>query len=321
MRIITLEEHHASPNYLQLVAPNLLKQPELANRLIDIGEGRISAMDDAGVDMQVLSLSTPGVEQLDSDIAIALSREENDRRGEAVKAYPTRFAGFATLPISVPEAAAAELDRTVTEYGFVGALINGHSRGRYLDDDTFRPIWECAAALGVPIYLHPTPPPQSVIDTWYSGFSEEVTGWLSTAAWGWHIETAVHVLRLIVGGVFDRFPNVQIIVGHLGEGLVAMMPRIAYRLPVNVTGLQRSVDEYLRENVHYTTSGFNYESIFRDLVAQVGIDRIMFSVDYPFLPLPGSREFLEGLPLTDQDRHRIAHGNAQRLLGIPAERA
>lgn len=321
MRIITLEEHHASPNYLKLVAPNLLKQPELANRLTDIGEGRISAMDDAGVDMQVLSLSTPGVEQLDFDTAIALSREENDRRGEAVKAYPTRFAGFATLPISAPGAAAAELERTVTEYGFVGALINGHSRGRYLDDDTFRPIWERAAALDVPIYLHPTPPPQPVIDTWYSGFSEEVTRWLSTAAWGWHIETAVHVLRLIVGGVFDRFPNLQIIVGHLGEGLVAMMPRIAYRLPVNVTGLQRSVDEYLRDNVHYTTSGFNYESIFRDLVEQVGIDRIMFSVDYPFLPLPGSREFLEGLPLTHQDRHRIAHGNAQRLLAIPAERA
>lgn len=316
MRIIALEEHHASEAFLDAFAPELLAQQTLAAGLVEIGEARIAAMDEAGVDLQVLSLLPPGVEQLDPATAIAVARDENDYRAAAVSAHPSRLAGFATLPITAPEAAADELHRTVTEYGFVGALINGHARGRYLDDARFRPILERAEALRVPIYLHPAPPPQPIIDTWYSGFSDEVSRRLATHAWGWHIETAVHVLRIIAGGVFDRYPDLQFIVGHLGEGLASMMPRTAWALPTDVTGLDRGVDEYLRQNVYYATSGFNYTSVFVDLMTQVGAERIMFATDYPILSMRDSREFLDRLPLTAQDAHLVAHGNAERLLGL-----
>jgi uncharacterized protein len=290
---------------------------KLIEQLCDLGDGRIAAMDAAGIDVQVLSLTFPGVEQLDAPEAVAFARETNDLLVEAVRRHPSRFAGFAALPTANPEAAADELERTIREHSFKGALINGHTRGRYLDDEFFWPILECAEALGVPIYLHPTPPPQPVVEASYAGnYAPEVAALLSTAAWGWHMETATHVLRLILGGAFDRYQDLQFVVGHMGEALPFMLPRLEIALPGEVTKLERPVDSYLRENLHYTFGGFNWVQAFLDLVLQVGVDRIMFSTDHPYASMTQARAFLDRLPVSPADRERIAHGNAERLLRL-----
>ena len=196
-------------------------------------------------------------------------------------------------------------------------MINGHSRGRYLDDVFFWPILERAEELRVPLYLHPTPPPQAVIETYYMGnYAPEVAAGLSTAAWGWHIDTAIHVLRLILGGAFDRYPGLQLMIGHLGEGLPFMLPRIEQALPAEVTKLERPVSSYLCENLHYTFGGFNWTPAFLDLLLQVGAERIMFSADHPYASMTEARAFLDHLPVSSADKERIAHGNAERLLEL-----
>ena len=206
MRTITLEEHYASPAFMKGPGRKLAERAKtvggplvkVIEQLGNLGVGRIAEMDAAGIDVQVLSLTSPGTEQLEPSEAITLAREANDCVADAVRRYPSRFAGFAALPTGAPDAAVAELERTIREYGFKGAMINGHVRGRYLDDRFFWPILERAHSLNVPIYLHPTEPPQAVIDASYGGFSPIVTQMLAGAGWGWHIETAVHVIRMIL---------------------------------------------------------------------------------------------------------------------------
>ncbi len=318
MRTITLEEHYATRALLDAPADNSLYDlrafPPLVEQLCDLGSGRIAQMDAAGIDVQVLSLTAPGVEQLDVADAVAIAREANDLVAAAVRTYPARLAGFAALPTAEPETAADELERTVRGYAFKGGLINGHTRGRYLDDRFFWPILERAEALGVPLYLHPTPPPHQVVEAAYAGLPPRITALLATGGWGWHIETAFHVLRLIVGGVFDRFPGLQLIIGHLGETLPFMLPRLDIGLAMQATGLDRPVSAYLRENVHYTFSGFNWLPAFLDLLLQVGVERIMFSADYPYGSMVQAQRFLEQLPLSPADKERIAHANAESLL-------
>ena len=323
MRTITLEEHYASPgflagpgrSFLERAAPPGNRMGRILEQVREVGAARIAEMDAAGIDMQVLSLNSPGVEQLDAEEAIAVAREANEFAANAVKRHPQRFAGFAALPTSAPERASDELERTVREHGFKGALINGHHRGRYLDDKFFRPILERAESLDVPIYLHPTQPPPAVVQASFAGFSPEVSFMFSNAGWGWHIETGVHVLRMILGGVFDRYPKLQVIVGHMGEALPFMIGRVDI-MPPSMTGLQRPISAYLRENVHYTFSGFNFTPTFLDLLLQVGIGRIMFSADYPYGSMSQARAFLDQLPVCTADRERIAHGNAERLLRV-----
>ncbi|HUB62117.1 MAG TPA: amidohydrolase family protein [Puia sp.] len=322
MRTITLEEHFASPAWLEgagCETSDLAKNPqnplrEVPAKLMELGKQRLAEMDAAGIDMQVLSLNSPGVEQLGDAEAVAAARETNEFLAAAIHAHPDRFGGFAALPLARPEAAATELERTVHDYGFKGAIINGHIRERYLDNHFFWPVLEAAEALGVPIYLHPTHPPKAVMDIYYSGFSPEVDGILSRPGWGWHIETAVHVIRMILGGVFDRWPNLQVIVGHLGEGLPFMLERMDAVLAPRLTKLERPVGAYLRENVYYTTSGWNYPAPFLNLLAEVGIDRIMFSCDYPYGSMAKSRAFLDGLPVSDADRQKMAYANAEKLM-------
>jgi predicted TIM-barrel fold metal-dependent hydrolase len=331
MRTITLEEHYATAAFMEGPGRELKAQAEAARdhpqvaagyaklieQLCDLDDGRIAAMDAAAIDLQVLSLTFPGVEQLDAAEAVAFARETNDLLAEAVRRYPSCFAGFAALPTANPEAAADELERTIREHGFKGALINGHTRGRYLDDTFFWPILERAEALGVPIYLHPTPPPRTVIEASYAGnYAPEVTALLSTAAWGWHMETATHVLRLILSGAFDRYQSLQLVVGHMGEALPFMLPRLDIALPVEATKLERPVGSYLRENLHYTFGGFNWTQAFLDLVLQVGVERVMFSADHPYASMAQARAFLDELPLSPADKERIAHSNAERLLRL-----
>jgi hypothetical protein len=323
MRTVTIEEHFASPGFLDGPVRELKEQAlkfggpaaKLLEQLCDLGDKRIAEMDAARIDMQILSLTSPGAEQLKADEAAAFARETNDYLAEALRSHPARFGGFASLPTSDPNAAAAELERTIHDYGFKGALINGHIQGRYLDDKFFWPIFECAEALGVPIYLHPTYPPKPVIEASYRGFAPIVSDMLAGAGWGWHIETAIHVIRIILGGTFDRYPRLQLVVGHMGETLPFMLQRLDV-MPMALTKLGRPISSYLRENIYYTFSGFNFTPTFLDLLLQVGVDRIMFSADYPYSSMAQARAFLEQLPVSSADRERIAHGNAERLLGL-----
>jgi predicted TIM-barrel fold metal-dependent hydrolase len=323
MRTITLEEHYATPAFIEDPGSYLKGQAQAAgyvqliDQLCDLDDRRIADMDAAGIDVQVLSLTAPGVQQLDAMEAVVLARDANDRVADAVLRHPSRFAGFATLPTATPDAAADELERMVLEHGFKGAVINGHTRGRYLDDEFFRPILERAEALHVPLYRHPTPPPQPVIEASYAGnYAQEVTYRLATAAWGWHIETATHVLRVILSGAFDQYPNLQLVIGHLGEGLPFKLPRIDFSLPMEATKLDRPIGVYLRENVHYTFSGFNWIQPFLDLFLQVGADLIIFSADYPHGSMERARTLLQQLPASTADKDRIAHGNTERLLQL-----
>jgi uncharacterized protein len=324
MRTITLEEHFAPPGFLdgagRQLRDNIAKTgprgAKILEQLVEIGDKRIADMDAAGIDMQVLSINAPGTEQLDAAEALTLAREANEFLGAAVKKHPSRFAGLAALPTMVPDKAAAELERCVRELGFRGALINGHVRGRYMDDKFFWPIFERAEALNVPIYMHPTRPPQAVVEAQYSGFSPEVSWVFATSGWGWHIETAIHVIRLILGGVFDRYPRLQIVVGHLSEGLSFMLPRLDRNLQPPLTKLNRTLGEYLRQNVHYTFGGFNFPATFLGLLLEVGAERIMFSVDHPYGSMAQARAFLEQIPVSAADKERIAHGNAEKLFGL-----
>jgi uncharacterized protein len=330
IRTITLEEHYATPAFLEASGHHLrdqAKKPQnqtssprpvtLIDRLCDLGALRIGEMDAAGIDMQVLSLTSPNAQQFNPAEAVEIARGQNDYLAEVVKRYPGRFAGFAALPTPDPGKAAEELERTVKKYGFKGAAICGHTRGRYLDDQFFWPILESAAALGVPLYIHPTPPPLKIIETYYTGnYSPEVAAQLSTMGWGWHIETAIHALRLVSSGVFDRYPGLQIMIGHLGEAIPFMLARIDQHLTREVLKSERSAGDYLRNNFYYTFSGFNYLPAFLDLLLQVGVDRIMFSADYPYGSMPEARAFLDQIPVSPADREKIAHGNAERLLRL-----
>jgi predicted TIM-barrel fold metal-dependent hydrolase len=330
MRVIGFEEHYATRQFLegpgrefiermaQAAAQSFLPETDrLAEQLTDVGDGRVAAMDAAGVDVSVLSLTAPGLEQVTAGDAVPFARDTNDYLADAIRQHPRRFRGFAALPTADPPAAADELERVVREHGFVGAEINGHCRGRRLDDEFFWPILECAESLGVPIYLHPTRPPQAIVDSLYAGnYPPAVTELLALAAWGWHIETAIHLLRLILSGAFDRFPNLQLMIGHMGEVLPFMLPRLDSVLKTTVTGLQRAPSEYLRHNVYYTFSGFNWTPQFLELLLQVGVDRMMFSTDYPYQSMTEATDFLAGLSLSPGDKERIAHGNAESLLEI-----
>jgi uncharacterized protein len=323
MRTITLEEHFASPAFLAGPGRDLKARAQqfgeraakLLEQLCDLGEKRIADMDAAGIDVQVLSLTSPGTEQLEPADSTSMASEANNLLAEAVKKNPTRLAGFATLPTAIPEQAADELERTVREHDFKGALINGHHRGRYLDDTFFWPLLARAESLNVPIYLHPTQPPKPVIEASYSGFSPIVNEMLAGPGWGWHIETAVHVIRIILGGVFDQYPNLQIVIGHLGEGLPSMLQRLDV-MPIALTKLKHPISTYLRENVHYTFSGFNFTATFLNLLLEVGVDRIMFSADYPYQSMSQARAFLDQIPVSASDREKIACHNAERLLRL-----
>ena len=324
LRTITLEEHFVSPGFVAGPGRGWIEQlrnsgargTRMLGQLQEVGDGRIAAMDAAGIDVQVLSLNSPGVEQADAAEQVAIARESNDFLADIMKKNPKRFAGFAALPVAAPEQAADELDRRVRQQGFKGTLINGHSRGRYLDDKFFWPILERAEALDVPIYLHPTVPPKPVADVLYGGFSPAVSGTFAAAGWGWHIETAVHLIRMILGGAFDKYPKLQVVIGHLGEGIPFMLPRLNSMITMEMTKLARPLAAYLRENVHYTFAGFNFPATFQNLLLEVGVERIMFSVDHPYGSMAEARAFLDYIPVSAADRERIAHSNAERLFKL-----
>ncbi len=323
-RVIALEEHFSTAAFLKATrsfTPTAAVSTTLEERLLDLGAGRIAAMDEGGVDLQVLSLAATGQELLDQETATGLVHDANNEVAAAVGKHPTRFAAFASLALKQPKRAAEELDRCVRSLDFVGGFINGTEGGAFLDDSRFSPVFEAAQALDVPLYLHPSPPSPEVRNVYFAGLPERSAYFLSTAAWGWHAELGMHCLRLILGGVFDRFPRLKIIIGHMGENLPFSLVRVEDGLPHNATGLKRSISEYFRDHFYVTTSGYFSLPPFLCTLQVVGAERLMYSVDYPYRANTLGAEFLGMLPVSPVDLEKITHGNAEAILRLPSERA
>lgn len=314
-RAIALEEHFVTPATMDIARGNVTV--ELLHRLAELSQHRLAAMDEAHIEVQVLSLAAPGFQNLDAAVAIPQAIACNNYlRREIIDRNPARFAGWAALPTADPEAAARELERSVKDLGLAGALINGRTHGLFLDHARFDPILAAAADLDVPIYLHPNVPTKAIVDEYYSGLSPVVGKILSLGGLGWHQETALHALRLILAGVFDKYPTLKLIVGHLGEGLPFYHGRIREQFDSKATHLRYSPDTYFTRNLWITTSGFCDDAAF-DLALRVfGDTRIMFSVDYPFSDATVMRRWFDAAQITAAARRRIAHANAASLLKL-----
>jgi uncharacterized protein len=329
MRIVTLEEHFTFPDLSAQIdtditvrrgwpppdSPQAASIPQAA--LSDLGPKRLSDMDASGITVQVLSLAGPGADLLDPQRGVKLAMQFNDRLGGFVEQHPDRYAGFAHLPMTAPEAAADELERTVRHKKFKGALINGITDGLFLDHPSYAPLLARAEALDVPVYIHPNLPPVEVRKAYYDGLPLDTGFALSRAGWGWHSEVAIHVLRMVLAGTFDRHPRLKIIIGHMGEGLPAMMDRCdAVFSGQTQKYLSRSVSQTILDQVWITTSGFFSMTPFTAAMMKFPVDRILFSVDYPFSKNAAGRAFLDALPVSESDRRKIAHENADALLRL-----
>jgi uncharacterized protein len=332
MRVVTLEEHFTVPSLVaRYISREAIARRGFAPRTVlpgranpldllpEIGEQRLSGMDQAGITLQVLSASGPGADLVDGADGVALARQTNDALAQAIARHPGRFAGFAHLPMREPEAAATELTRAVRELGFLGALINGTTQDHFLDHPRFAPILTAAEALDVPIYLHPHLAPEAVRKAYYGDLPSNSGAVLEAAGWGWHSETAIHVLRLVLSGTLDRHRKLKLIIGHMGEGLPVMLARCDQVLEAYITHLSRSVSRTILDQVWITTSGIFSEPPFLAALLTFGIDRIMYSVDYPFADNARGRAFLEKLALAPADLAKLAHANADRLLGLTAK--
>lgn len=317
MKVIALEEHMLPADLIAAAGIDLgLRAGAKAAALDDLGEGRLRVMDEAGIDVQVLSALGYFVQDLDPAPSVAWSRELNDRLAKTISAHPGRFRAFASLPMRDPAKAVDELTRSVEELGFVGAMIHGQTHGVFLDHPSVRPILAAAVRLDVPVYLHPAPPPTVVADAYYADLPPDAAACLSTSGWGWHSECAMHVLRMVVAGVFEELPTLKLIVGHMGEGLPFHLDRIENMLSPVVKGQSLTVAETLRRNLYLTTSGYNTDAPLLCAIAAFGLDRIMFSVDHPFGDSLKAAAHLRSAPLAPSEREQLAHGNAEALLRL-----
>jgi 2,3-dihydroxybenzoate decarboxylase len=284
---------------------------KLVARLSDFGAQRLEAMDQAGIARAVLSLSGPGV-QIERDTAVATrkARQCNDALAREIQKRPDRYSGFAHLAMQDPAAAADELTRSMDELGFCGAMINGHTNGRYLDDPALYPFWERAQALGALIYLHPADPVAT---------SAALAGHrgLRRATWEWTVETGSHALRLVFSGLFDRFPGAKLGLGHLGETLPFLMWRFDSRAKLYGVKLARRPSEYIRDNIVVTTSGMCAADPLICTLSALGSDHVMFAADYPFESAQEAAEFIDHAPIADDVRADICFNNAAKLLRLP----
>lgn len=328
MRIVALEEHFAVSALEARIPRDAIAARGLTPgehpvasiargaALRDVGRDRLADMDMAGITMQVLSLAGAGADLVCGAAGAALARDSNDFLAQIIADHPDRYAGFAHLPTADPGAAADELARCVTGLGFRGGMVNGTTGGLFLDHPSFEPLLAQFERLDVPLYLHPAPPPEPVRQAYYDALPGASGYLLGIAGWGWHSETAIHVLRLVLSGTLDRHPRLKIIIGHMGEGLPAMMARMDLVFAGEVGRLSRSVSSTITDHVWVTTSGLFTAAPFLSLLLTFGIDRIMFAVDYPFSSNARGRAFLDGLQLSPSDKAKLAHGNADALLRL-----
>lgn len=342
MRIVDFEAHFYTQEYIDLLrsrdrppmqklhdggvsvwfepsVPELWQDHSMSleDNLLDLTEQRLASMDANGVDCQILSLSGPGTEQLEPEVGTEISRITNDVLARVIEQHPGRFLGFAAVQPAEPEGAARELERCVGELGFKGALVHSHVHDQYLDHERFRPFWDAAGRLGVPVYLHPTIPHAQMIKP-YLGY-----GWaLPGPGLGFGHETAVAAVRLAHSGLFDRWPELQVILGHFGEGLSFWLYRLDFDFiqpwmaEHHRSKIEHPPSHYLRENFFHTTSGNFVEPALVSATMAFGIDRILFGSDYPWATLEKAVGFVHEAPLSDEDRAKIFHGNAERLLGL-----
>jgi predicted TIM-barrel fold metal-dependent hydrolase len=311
--VIALEEHYWDAE-MAGHSPAGEDKSHVFDLLTEIGEVRLRAMDEAGIDIQVLSHGAPAAQKLSPEIAVDLTRRANDRLAEACARYPTRFAAFAALPTPVPEQAALELERCVTELGFKGAMIHGLTNGVFIDDKRFWPIFEVAEKLDVPIYLHPSAPHPEVTKHYYDDYAREFPT-VIRPAWGFTVETATQAIRLILSRALEKYTRLQIILGHFGETLPFLMWRIDQAL--SRPGQEPlSFRKQFCEHFHVTTSGnFSTPALICTML-ELGIDRIMFSVDYPYVNNRDGMTWIEQLQLSPDDKRKLVGDNARRLLKL-----
>jgi predicted TIM-barrel fold metal-dependent hydrolase len=283
-------------------------------RLLDLAEQRLALMDETGLDVQVLSLTTPSLHDLGPE-SVDMARRINDALAGAVARHPTRLQAFATLPVAQPRAAARELERCVESLGFTGTMLCGRVGTRPLDHPDFAPIFESAERLGAPILIHPRTPPTAVREAYYAGFSPTIDAAFATFGLGWHYDAGIQFIRLLLAGTFDRFPRLQMILGHWGELVLFYAERLAAM--DRFTGLEHPIATYLRRNLYVTASGMFLPHYLARAAAVVGHDRLLFSTDFPYQYRPGrdARRFLEDCGLSDADKAAFAHGNWLRLTG------
>jgi predicted TIM-barrel fold metal-dependent hydrolase len=300
--------------------PHLVSPTDAVAAAQEVGASRISVMDQHGIDVQIVSCSTPS-QLVPSGQAVALTRAANDKLAASVRANPKRLGAFATLPWQDSAAAAAELERAVKQLGIVGTLLLGRPGQGFLDDARYEPVLAKLNELKVPIYLHPGFPLPQVREPYYGGLDKEVSARLSMFGWGWHNEAGVHVIRLILSGTFETYPDLQVISGHWGEMVPFYLQRMDDTIPQEATKLSRTITETYKAHVSVTPSGMLNSPHFEFIRKVLGADRILYSIDYPYLTLTGGRDFIESLPITQRDKEKIAHGNAERLLGIQSHSA
>ena len=281
-------------------------------RLLDIDAGRLADMDANGVDVHLLSLTVPGVQMFEAATAVELARLSNDRLSDAVRRHPTRFAGLASFPAQDASAAVKEMERAINTLKLSGFLVNSHTQNGYLDEPRFWPILEAAEALGAPLYIHPRAPSDGMAAPFRDYRMEG-------SIWGYGMETGTHAVRLMLSGVLDRFPRLRIVLGHMGEALPFWLWRLDYMAAPGARADLRNrqkASEYFRRNFAITTSGLEDPLVLRFCIDKIGIENVMWAIDYPYQPTAPAVAFLESAPLSDQERERVAHGNAERIFGL-----
>ncbi|GGF34833.1 amidohydrolase family protein [Subtercola lobariae] len=313
MSLIALEEHLFTNDINQRLGGRLF--PGFADRLDDVGEQRLAAMDAAGIDLQVLSFPSHEIQEAETRLSIELAHDANDQLAAVVAQRPDRFQAFAALPLSDVDASIRELRRSILDLGFVGPMLFGQTHGHFLDEPQFEPLWAEIEALDVPVYLHPAEPPTAVRDAYYSNIDASIARALERGAWGWHAELGMHVLRLAASGTLERHRSVQLIVGHMGENLPFSLQRASDQLG-NPGGLPRNVMQTVLDQVAITMAGYPYEPALLCALLVFGADNILFSVDYPFASNVRAADALAQAPLSPLDREKIASGNARRILNL-----
>jgi predicted TIM-barrel fold metal-dependent hydrolase len=307
--VVCLEEHFWTPDLRHSLGPEASERAAVAERLDDLGPLRLGEMDAAGIDLQLISHSAPGVQLHDPESAVLLARRANDLLHRAIGEHPSRFAGFALLPTPDPQASVRELERAVTELGFKGAMIHGLTHGEFIDQKKYWPIFERAQQLDVPIYVHPAQPHPAVYDAYYKDYPI-----MARAGWGFGVEAGTQAIRLVLSGLFDAYPRLKIILGHLGEGLPYCLWRCDEILSRGRTG--RRFREVFCEHFYITTSGNFSHPALLCCVMEMGVDHILFSIDWPYASNVEGRQFVETAPLSRADKDKILSHNAARLLRV-----
>ena len=324
VKIIAIEEHFVTSEIRAAWASSAIGQEgtagfdrgDIEQRLDDLGQRRIALMDESCVDVQVLSVTTPALHNLEPEESVTLARRTNDLVAATIANNPARLQGFATLPTAAPEDAALELERSVQQLGLAGAMLCGRTRDKNLDHPDFLPILETAAKLKVPLFVHPQIPQRAVREVYYSGFGDLIDTAFATFALGWHYEAGIQFVRLMLRGVFDRYPDLQIILGHWGEVILFYLERL--QSLARIAQLPRHVADYIRKNLYVTPSGMWSQPYLERTLELVGPERILFSTDYPYQYRPGgaARSFLKEAALSPDEKELFAHGNWERLTAL-----